>query len=481
MTTPIEDYALIGDTETGALVSRGGSIDWLCLPRFDSPACFAALLGTPEHGRWLIGPAGAATSTRSYRGSSYILETVHETDGGAVRVTDVMPVGDGRADVIRRVEGLRGSVDMVHEWVVRMGYGKILPWVARRPGPDGEDVITAVAGPDMVVLSGRPPPRRRGRRRTGTSSPSPRARSSASPSPWSPSWRTVPPALDGASRIEHSQDVFTRVGGGLQYEGPYRDEVVRSLLVLRQLTDSERGGIVAAATTSLPEDPGGSAELGLPLQLAARRLPDPATRSSAPATSTRPGCGGTGWSARSPVTPRTSRSCMPSTAAASSRSASSTTCPGMPASRPVRIGNGAVQPAAGRRHRRGDGRARRGPRARRRRVPRLVERPAGPPATTSRRRGTSRTAGCGRCGGRRTTSPSPAVMAWAAFDRAVRAVEEHGLDGPVERWRELRDRIHATVLDRGYDPERQHLHPARRDDRGGRVAAHDPARRVPPR
>ena len=175
MVTPIEDYALLGDTETVALVSREGSIDWLCLPHYDSPACFAALLGTPEHGRWLLGPAQPATTTRRYLEETFILETVHETATGRVRVTDLMPVGDGRADVIRRVEGLEGTVRLRHEWVVRFGYGKVRPWVSRGRGHELDtDVITAIAGPDMLVLRGDRLPHRaqrahdrhhRGRRR----------------------------------------------------------------------------------------------------------------------------------------------------------------------------------------------------------------------------------------------------------------------------------------------------------------------------
>ena len=117
MPLPIEDYALLGDTGTCALVGRDGSVDWLCLPRFDSPACFAALLGTPKHGRWLLGPSeesGAVTSTRRYVGNTFVLETVHETETGSVRVTDLMPIGDGRADVVRIVQGVTGPVEMRH-------------------------------------------------------------------------------------------------------------------------------------------------------------------------------------------------------------------------------------------------------------------------------------------------------------------------------------------------------------------------------
>jgi GH15 family glucan-1,4-alpha-glucosidase len=146
MALPIEDYAVLGDSGTAALVGRDGSVDWLCLPRFDSPACFAALLGGPENGRWLLGPTGEATSERRYVGHSSVLETTYTTDTGRVRVVDVMPVNDGRADLVRTVTGLEGSVRMRHEWLVRFGYGRIRPWVHRAES-HGTEVITAVAGP----------------------------------------------------------------------------------------------------------------------------------------------------------------------------------------------------------------------------------------------------------------------------------------------------------------------------------------------
>ena len=156
--TPIEDYAVLGDLGTAALVSRRGSVDWLCLPRFDSRACFAALLGTPDHGRWLITPADPdAVTTRSYVGNSFVLETTHETATGRVRVTDLMPLGDGRSDLLRRIEGLEGTVRMLHEWTVRFDYGRTRPWVARHTDERidrTDEVITAIAGPDMLVLRG---------------------------------------------------------------------------------------------------------------------------------------------------------------------------------------------------------------------------------------------------------------------------------------------------------------------------------------
>lgn len=158
MALPIADYALIGDRQTGALVGTNGSIDWLCLPRFDSSACFAGLLGTDEHGHWQLCPAGDYEVSRRYVGASSALETTFTTPTGVVTLTDVMPPGDGRADVVRQVRGVSGTVTMRHEWVVRLDYGAILPWVQREV-VDGEAVITAIGGPDRLVLRGPRLPR----------------------------------------------------------------------------------------------------------------------------------------------------------------------------------------------------------------------------------------------------------------------------------------------------------------------------------
>ncbi|HEX5770134.1 MAG TPA: trehalase-like domain-containing protein, partial [Nocardioidaceae bacterium] len=158
MALPIEDYAVIGDSATAALVGRDGSVDWLCLPRFDSPACFAALLGDEGHGRWLIGPEGEFTSTRRYLDDTAVLETTFTTPTGTVVLVDVMPVGDQRADLVRRVVGVSGTVRMQHEWVLRTGYGKIMPWITRMH-VHGTEVINAVAGPDRFVLRGSRLPR----------------------------------------------------------------------------------------------------------------------------------------------------------------------------------------------------------------------------------------------------------------------------------------------------------------------------------
>ena len=158
MAQPIEDYALVGDRRSGALVGRNGSVDWLCLPRFDSAACFAGLLGTDEHGHWQLCPVGDYDVRRRYVDASAVLETTFTTETGEVTLTDAMPHADGRADLVRRIRGVSGTVRMRHEWMVRLDYGAILPWV-RRQTVHGEAVITAIGGPDRLVLRGPRLPR----------------------------------------------------------------------------------------------------------------------------------------------------------------------------------------------------------------------------------------------------------------------------------------------------------------------------------
>jgi GH15 family glucan-1,4-alpha-glucosidase len=153
MPLPIEDYAIVGDTGTAALIGRDGSVDWLCLPRFDSPACFAALLGDESHGRWLLGPRDEFSCERRYIGHSAVLETTYTTATGKAKVVDAMPINDGRADLVRQVIGLEGTVTMRHEWRVRFEYGRVRPWV-HRADSHGIRVINAVAGPDRLILRG---------------------------------------------------------------------------------------------------------------------------------------------------------------------------------------------------------------------------------------------------------------------------------------------------------------------------------------
>ncbi len=255
MPLPIEDYAAIGDGHTAALIGIDGSMDWLCLPQFDSPACFAGLLGTDHNGHWMLGPSGKHTATRRYVGDTAVLETTYTTDTGELRITDLMPTGDRRADVVRRVEGLRGTVSIRHSWVVRFDYGKIRPWVHREQ-VEGEPAIIATAGPDKLVLTGpRLPPAVDGHHEeTFDVSEGEQLDFTLT---WIPSYRQIPDAIDIDARLAWTLDEQQTWADACEYDGPWRSEVVRSLVTLRGLTHIDTGGIVAAPTTSLPEDFGG--------------------------------------------------------------------------------------------------------------------------------------------------------------------------------------------------------------------------------
>ncbi len=451
--TPIEDYAVIGDMGTCALVSRRGSVDWLCLPRFDSPSCFTAILGTREHGRWLLGPKGEAHTTRHYRGDSFVLETTHETDTGVVRVVDVMPTADDRADIVRRVEGVRGTVRMEHEWVVRFGYGRITPWVSRQDGPGGpgDRLITAVAGPDMLVMRADRLPRGKDGRHCDEFDVHEGERLTFSTT-WVPSHLPVPTALDVAAEIDTSQEEWQEWADRSPYDGPYRAAVARSLLVLRLLTHSTTGGIVAAPTTSLPEDFGGErnwdyrfcwlrdASLTLEALLGSGYVEETALWRR--------------WLIRAVAGDPEDLQIM--YAVDGGRELPERTLghlPGYAGSRPVRIGNGAVDQrqtdvlgevmmalAEGRAH--GLEESDRSWKIQRALVEELAKRWDEPDNGLWEIRGPLRHFTHSR------------VMVWAAFDRAVSGIEDHGLRGPLERWRALRDEVREEILTRGFDAKR---------------------------
>ncbi|MBV8472081.1 MAG: glycoside hydrolase family 15 protein, partial [Hyphomicrobiales bacterium] len=245
----IEDYAVIGNCETIALVGREGSIDWLCLPRFDSDACLSALLGSPEHGRWLIGPANGATSvTRGYRGDTLILETRFENDRGAVTVTDFMSRRDGCADLVRLVRGLRGQVDMQMELVVRFDYGSVTPWVTREE--DGR--LQLVAGPDRLLLDASVACEGEHYRTVADFSVDAGEEVSFVLT-WSPSYRSEPKPIDIITTLGEVQTSWSEWSTAFDRSGRWADSVLRSLLTLKALAHWETGGIVAAGTTSLPE------------------------------------------------------------------------------------------------------------------------------------------------------------------------------------------------------------------------------------
>jgi GH15 family glucan-1,4-alpha-glucosidase len=252
----IEDYALIGDCETAALVSREGSIDWLCWPSFSSPACFAALLGTCDHGYWKIAPTGKVKgSRRQYREGTLIVETVFETASGEVCVTDFMPLRQRHSQLVRMVRGVRGRVKMRMDLALRFDYGRTVPWVTSGGDRDGE--WRAVAGSDMVVLRTKAP--LRGEDHTTTSEFTVRKGEMVSFTLTYCSSLDKVPAQHSAKRaFEYTQRFWTRWMAKNAYRGKYAAAVSRSLMTLKALTYRPTGGIVAAVTTSLPERIGGT-------------------------------------------------------------------------------------------------------------------------------------------------------------------------------------------------------------------------------
>ncbi len=252
MSSRIEDYALIGDCQTAALVGKDGSIDWLCLPRFDSEACFAALLGTPKNGRWQIVPSAPVRNvSRRYVGDTLVLETVFETDSGAVAVTDFMPVRETVPDVVRIVEGRRGQVPVKMELVIRFDYGSVVPWVQKADGG-----IEAIAGPDALrVLT---PVGLHGENLT-TVAEFTVAEGQRIPFTltWSQSYKAKPGTIDPEAALRDTRAWWEEWSARCRFDGPYRELVLRSLITLKAMTYMPSGGIVAAATTSLPEQLGG--------------------------------------------------------------------------------------------------------------------------------------------------------------------------------------------------------------------------------
>ena len=450
MSAPIEDYALIGDRHTAALVGRDGSIDWLCLPRFDSPACFAALLGDERHGRWLIGPADDAEVTRRYVGHSSLLETTFTTDTGTVTLLDVMPTGDDRADVVRRVTGVSGSVRMRHEWVVRCDYGLVRPWV-RRADNAGEEVIVAVAGPDQLMLRGPRLPRAADGRHEDEFTVHDGEVLTFSTT-WVESWRELPEPIGWGDRIEATRADQDAWAAPCSPDLPHAELVVRSLVTLRMMTLVETGGIVAAPTTSLPEDFGGERNWDYRycwLRDAALTL-----ESLLDAGFTEEAREWRGWLLRAVAgDPQDMQIMYAVDGGRQLPERELDHLPGYAGSRPVRVGNGAVS------QRQADVLGE---------VMIALEQARDAGIAEDRHTWSLQRAliedlathwdepdhGLWEVRGPRQHFTHSRVMVWVAFDRAVRAVEQHGFDAPVEQWRALRDEIHAEVLAKGFDAGR---------------------------
>ncbi len=450
MSLPIEDYAAIGDGHTAALVGINGSMDWLCMPQFDSPACFAGLLGDDSNGHWLIGPAGEHRAVRRYIDDTAVLETTYYTDDGEVRVTDVMPTGDRRADVVRRVEGVKGTVTIRHKWVVRFEYGLIRPWVHREE-VGGVPAIIATAGPDKLILAGpRLPPAVDGaHEETFDVEAGDRLDFTLT---WVPSYRQNPDPVDVDTRIAYTLDEQQGWADACEYDGPWRRQVVRSLVTLRGLTHVDTGGIVAAPTTSLPESFGGErnwdyryswlrdAALALESFLAAGR-PDIAHRWR-------------DWLLRAIAgDPADAQVVYTVEGGRHLPERELAHLAGYAGSQPVRVGNGAVDQrqtdvlgevlcalSMARNH--GVEETRDSWSLQRTLVNGLAEWWQKPDHGLWEIRGELR---------RFTHSR---VMVWAAFDRVIEGVEDHGLEGPVEEWRRIRDEVRAEVMEHGFDAER---------------------------
>lgn len=451
MALPIEDYALIGDRGTAALVGKDGSIDWLCLPRFDSPACFAALLGTEEHGRWLLAPADEVVSTsRRYVDGTALLETTFTTADGEVVLLDLMPTGDGRADVVRRLTCTRGTVRIQHDWVVRTDYGSVRPWVVRAHA-HGNEVVVAVAGPDKLVLRGPQLPRGHDGHHSDQFEMSEGDELTFSTT-WVHSWHEVPEPLGFDERIAATAEAQREWSARAPDDLPHADQVRRSLLTLLLMTHEETGGIVAAPTTSLPEDFGG--ERNWDYRFCWLRDAALTLESLIGAGYDEEALDWRRWLLRAVAGDPADLQIMYTVDGG--RQLPEREVPHLPGyedSRPVRIGNGAVS------QRQNDvlGEVM---------IALALAREAGLEETHNswalQRALVDELAdhwdepdnGLWEIRGPQRHFTHSRVMVWVAFDRAIRAVEDHGLEGPVERWRDLRDRVREEILEKGYDSAR---------------------------
>ena len=447
MAAPIEDYALIGDTHTAALVSRQGSIDWLCLPRFDSPACFAALLGDRSNGRWLLAPAGPVREVRRrYQGDTLVLETEYRTDDGVVRVVDCMPPRQWDPDVARIVEGVRGRVPMRMELTIRFDYGSIVPWVRNIDG-----ALHAVAGPDSVWL--RTPVPVRGENWTSladfTVAEGERVPFMLT---WHASHRPAPRRIDPVQALGDTQAWWGQWASRIDYGGGWADAVIRSLLTLKALTYAPTGGIVAAPTTSLPEKLGGVRNWDYrycwlrdaTFTLSALMLAGLADE----ATAWRE------WLLRAVAgQPRQMQILYGVGGERRITEQELDWLSGYEGSRPVRVGNAAVHQfqldvygeVMDTLH-----------------LGRHIGLESDEPAWDLQQalleflesKWREPDEGIWEIRGPRRHFTHSKVMAWVALDRAIKAVELSGLEGPVDRWRGVRRELHEEVCREGYDSRR---------------------------
>jgi GH15 family glucan-1,4-alpha-glucosidase len=447
MSTRIEDYALIGDCRSAALVSRDGSIDWLCWPRFDSEACFAALLGNREHGRWLVAPRDKARITRQYRPNTLILETCFETTEGAAVLVDFMPFHGEHSEIVRLVHGTRGKVRMHTELILRFGYGAVVPWVTRLES----GILRAIAGPDMALL--RTPIHLKGKNLTtvGEFSVS-RGETIPLVLSYADSHRSIPLSHDATAALEATEKFWKEWTAKCRPAGEWSEAVRRSMITLKALTYAPTGGIVAAPTTSLPEQIGG------------RRNWDYRFCWLRDATLTLLGAMHAGYYEEAEAW----RDWLLRAVAGSPEQLQimygiagerrlmewiADWLPGYEGSAPVRIGNaahtqlqldmfGEIMDVF---HQ-----ARRGG---------LTTNESGWDAQIKFLEHLERIwrkpdQGIWEMRGSPQHFTYSKVMVWVAFDRAIKSAENFGLEGPLDRWRELREEICDDVLAHGYDKKR---------------------------
>lgn len=444
----IEDYALIGDTHSAALVGKDGSIDWLCLPRFDSPACFAALLGDSHHGRWLLAPAESVRQvTRRYVGRSLVLETEFQTDGGIVRVIDCMPPREEGPNLVRVVEGVRRHVRMQMELVIRFDYGSIIPWVRNIEG-----VLRTIAGPD--ALSVWSPVETRG---MGLTTRADFTVGEGDRLPflmvWHPSHVSSPKPIDALAAVDDTRRWWEEWCDQCTYEGAWRDDVLRSLMTLKALTFAPTGGIVAAPTTSLPEKIGGVRNWDYRYCW----LRDATFTLYALMTGgfTEEALAWRNWLLRAIAgDPSMLQIVYGPAGERRLNEIELDWLPGYEGSKPVRVGNravsqlqldvyGEVMDSLYFARRAG------------------IEPDAAAWALEKALLGFLEEAwrqpdeGIWEVRGPRRHFTHSKVMAWVATDRAIKAVECFGLDGPVDRWRKIRASIHDEVCRQGFDADQR--------------------------
>ncbi|MCA1781188.1 MAG: glycoside hydrolase family 15 protein [Intrasporangiaceae bacterium] len=472
MSTPLEDYALLSDLRTGPLVSRQGSVDWLCLPRFDSAAVFSAILGGPDDGRWQLSVKDGQVVSWGYEPDTFVVETIWQSPSGRARVTDFLPPADDHGDLVRIVECLEGQVEVVHDLRIRFDYARSTPWFRRlEDTEDGRARLSSLAGPDALLLTGpclhavstggEPPGEQGGGAETSSGGPAPRMVGTFSLGEgeelawdltWFPSWAEQPEVVDVHTALDRTRELWRDWAGRVEAHCVHDRAVTRSLLVLRALTHGDTGGIVAAPTASLPESFGGSrnwdyrytwlrdAALTIEVMVDHGFLEGAALWRD--------------WLLRAVAGDIEDLRIMYGLGGERELDEKELDhLAGYEDSRPVRIGNGAagqyqadvpgeVMLALARLRDHGaeeDGYTW----ALQCNLLRYCE------ANLDRL-----DHGIWEMRGDLHHFTHGRVMMWAAFNEGIRAVEEHGHEGDVERWRELREQLREEILERGFDAER---------------------------